>query len=74
MKRIILAVLVLYVGAYAVFRTVNAAPYPFFGKTYVIYPHDQRWLYVLFRPMAYADDWLTGMGAYIGPHTDPDGN
>jgi len=52
--------LVLYVSAYAVFRTVNATPFPFLGKNHLIYEHNQRWLYVLFRPMAYANDGLTG--------------
>ena len=68
MKRAILSLLVLYVGAYVVFRTISAEPNPADGKTYVIYPEDPRWLYLAFRPMAYADDALTGTGAHIGPH------
>ena len=74
MKRIILILLVLYFSGDAVLRTVNAEPNPADGETYVMYREDQRWRYMLFRPMAYADDWLTGMRTHIGPHTDPDGN
>ena len=36
------------------------------GREYVLY--GSHAVYLLFRPMSYADQALTGTGAHLGPH------
>ncbi|HEX8829729.1 MAG TPA: hypothetical protein VF705_01100 [Longimicrobium sp.] len=66
---ILLAGLLLaYVAAYAALRATRTERWERDGRLYVIYPAGARPLYYVFRPVAYADQALTGTGAHIGPH------
>ena len=72
MRRLILAlmaVLLLYLGTYAVLRTAWTEMSED-GRPHVIYPNNHAWIYYLFRPMAYFDEALTGRGSHIGPLWD----
>lgn len=37
------------------------------GKTYVIFP-ENKVLYILFRPLSYVDNKITGIDFHIGQH------
>ncbi|MEM7211022.1 MAG: hypothetical protein AAF479_03865 [Pseudomonadota bacterium] len=65
-----LIVVVVYVFAYVFFRLMNTEVWSEDDRPYVIYPKDNRLIYLLFRPASYADALLTGMGTHIGPHQE----
>ena len=70
MKRslfILLALVVIYVGSYAWFRSAHIERWDRDGRDYVIFPQ-QPALYYLYRPLTYFDARLTGMRFHIGPH------
>lgn len=66
--RLGLFALVLYLGFYVRLRNQWKEVWDKDGKSYVIYPADSTWVYHLFRPMGYADAWMTGTGSHLGPH------
>ena len=68
MKRLLLVVIVVYLVAYVAFRSMNAEVWETDGNSYVIYPSEPIAIYYLFRPLSYADAYLTGMRTHIGPH------
>jgi hypothetical protein len=70
MMRVLIFLLVLYVGGYVGFRLASVETWERDGHQYVIFPKDQvgTALYYLWRPLSYLDDALTGTGAHIGPH------
>lgn len=70
MKRIILGLIIVYFGSYLGFRAANSETWTRNGQTYVIYPEGGRILYMLWRPLAYLDQALTGTGSHIGPHAE----
>jgi hypothetical protein len=57
-----------YLAAYGGFRATHMEMGPRDDRAYVIYPEGAVALYYLFRPMAYADAALTGVGSHLGPH------
>ena len=57
-----------YCASYLFFRTLNIEVWDQDNRAYVIFPEDGRIVYLLFRPLSYADAALTGTGAHIGPH------
>jgi hypothetical protein len=70
---LLVSLFVAYLGGYAVLRATRTERWDRDGREYVIYPAGARSLYYLFRPVAYADQMLTGTGAHIGPHQPPTG-
>jgi len=62
------ALAVAYLAGYVVLRATRTERWERDGRLYVLYPAGARPLYYLFRPIAYADQALTGTGAHIGPH------
>lgn len=68
MKRFLVVVVLIYLVAYAAFRSMNAEVWEQDGNSYVIYPREPIAVYYLFRPLSYADAYLTGMRIHIGPH------
>ena len=67
-KRLIVALIILYPLSYAGFRALNTEVWSEDQKAYVIYPEKPLLLYYVFRPLSYLDGYLTGMGSHIGPH------
>ena len=65
---LLLAAAALYLAGYAWLRATRTERWARDGRTYVIYPAAAKPLYYLFRPVAYADQAMTGTGAHIGPH------
>lgn len=55
-----------YVAAYAGYRQTRIERWDRDGREYVLY--GSHAVYLLFRPMSYADQALTGTGAHLGPH------
>jgi hypothetical protein len=72
MKRVLIALLVVYFAGYAVFRTVNAETWAKDNQVYVIFPASTlgKAAYYVWRPLSYLDARLTGMGFHIGPHQE----
>lgn len=70
MRRLLLLALVLYVAGYAAFRQTHVETWEKDNASYVIFPEGDvgRALYYAWRPLSYADQRLTGVGAHIGPH------
>jgi hypothetical protein len=68
--KLIVVLLVIYVGAYAAFRQVRQEVRQADQKTYVIFPSGSlgQALYVVWRPLTRADKALTGIRTHIGPH------
>lgn len=66
----VLLLIVLYLACYVAFRAMNSEVWEADGQSYVIYPENGRFIYLLWRPLAYADAMLTGMGSHIGPHLE----
>ena len=57
---------VLYLGAYLWYRSTHTEIWARDGQRYVIF--GSRASYYFYRPVAYADGALTGIGFHIGPH------
>ncbi len=68
MKRIVMAVVVIYLLGYGALRLLNAEVWDRDGHTYVLFPKSPIALYYIYRPMTYLDSALTGMRFHIGPH------
>ena len=68
MKRLLLAVMVLYVLSYGLFRSMASEVWAKDGNTYVIYPQSPIAVYYVFRPLSYLDVYATGTRSHIGPH------
>jgi hypothetical protein len=68
--KLLIVLLVIYVGAYAVFRQARQEVRQADQRTYVIFPSGSlgRALYYAWRPLSRADKSLTGMRTHIGPH------
>lgn len=67
--RIVILVLLVYTGAYLVFRKSHIETWERDGQAYVIYPEGYgQILYYVWRPLSYLDSTLTGMRFHIGPH------
>jgi len=67
--RIAAIALLLYVGAYVVFRQSHAEIWDRDKRAYVIFPESYgRPLYYAWRPLSHLDTALTGMQHHIGPH------
>jgi hypothetical protein len=69
--KLLIVLLVIYVGAYAAFRQVRQEVWQTDQKTYVILPSGAvgQALYYVWRPLSRADRALTGMRIHIGPHS-----
>ena len=63
-----LAAIVVYVGAYLIYRTLHVETWPQDGHRYVIVPAGHAVVYYFFRPAMYLDGLATGMRFHIGPH------
>ena len=57
-----------YLATYGAFRATHLERYERDGRYYVLYPEGATWLYYLYRPLAYADGAITGVGTHLGPH------
>src|SRR5712691_12190476 len=71
MKRFLTIVgvaVVLYVAAYAGYRTMRTQVWAEDGRPYVIV--SSRAVWYLFRPLTRLDAAATGMGSHLGPHRD----
>lgn len=68
-SRLVLLLLVIYVGLYIMFRSAHIETYSKDNLNYVIYPAED-YIYKLFRPLAYVDEMLTSTGSHIGPFHD----
>ena len=70
MRRLLLLALVLYVAGYVAFRQTHVETWEKDNASYVIFPEGDvgRALYYAWRPLSYAAQRLTGVGAHIGPH------
>lgn len=66
--KIVTILVLVYLASYAVFRVMNTETWEKDGRNYVIFPENNRFLYLTFRPLSYLDAALTGTGAHIGPH------
>jgi hypothetical protein len=68
--KLLILLLVIYVGAYAVFRQVRQEVWQTDQNTYVIFPSGSlgQALYYAWRPLSRADKVFTGMRTHIGPH------
>lgn len=68
--RVILLVLgAMYLLGYAWLRATSTEVWDRDGRPYVIFPAGAAApLYLLYRPLSYLDQALTGTGAHIGPH------
>jgi hypothetical protein len=71
-KRIILALLVMYIGGYFAFRSTNAETWAKDNQVYVIFPDTSlgKIAYYIWRPLTYIDAAALGMRFHIGPHQD----
>jgi hypothetical protein len=72
MKRILLALILIYFGGYATFRATHAETWAKDNKVYVIFPDTSlgKMIYYAWRPLSYLDARLTGMNFHIGPHQE----
>ena len=61
------ALVIVYIGSYAWFRSSHVQRWDRDGRDYVIFPQ-QPALYYLYRPLTYFDARLTGMRFHMGPH------
>lgn len=70
MRNTLLMLLVLYVGSYIGFRQTHIEVWDKDKASYVLFPETDfgRALYYGWRPLSYADQRLTGVGAHIGAH------
>ena len=68
--KLLIVLLVIYVGAYAVFRQARQEVWQTDQKAYVIFPSGPlgQALYYAWRPLSRVDRALTGMRTHIGPH------
>ena len=57
----------LYFLSYIWLRQSHSEVWEKDGKTYVIFP-ENKILYLLFRPVSYVDDKITGIGFHLGQH------
>jgi hypothetical protein len=64
---ILVALVIVYIGSYAWFRSSHVERWDRNGRDYVIFPQ-QPALYYLYRPLTYFDAQLTGMRFHIGSH------
>jgi hypothetical protein len=64
---ILIALVIVYIGGYAWFRSAHTQRWGRDGHDYVIFPQ-QPALFYLYRPLTYCDARLTGMRFHIGPH------
>lgn len=62
----LLALALLYVGAYSAYRATHTEVWSLDGKPYLIFGSSLG--YYFFRPLSYVDGGLTGMNFHIGPH------
>ncbi len=70
--RWLLIILAVWVGSYAVYRSLNQEVWAADERTYVILPAGPGVaLYYLWRPLMLADAASTGMNFHIGPHQSP---
>jgi hypothetical protein len=60
------ALVVVYVLSYGGFRQTHTEVWERDSNAYVIFP--SAGLYYAYRPLTYADAFLTGMRFHIGPH------
>ena len=60
-------VLFLYLGGYLMLRLLFTESHTD-ELDYVIFPKDKPVLYYVFRPLSYADEYLTDMRSHLGPH------
>jgi len=66
---ILVAALLIYTGAYLVFRQSHIEVWERDKQAYVIFPEGSgSALYYAWRPLTYVDSTLTGMRFHIGPH------
>ena len=66
---ILVAALLIYTGAYLVFRQSHIEVWERDKQAYVIFPEAAgSALYFAWRPLTYVDSTLTGMRFHIGPH------
>jgi len=67
---LVVLLLAIYAGSYAVFRQTNQEVWPKDKQTYVMFPSGAlgQALYYAWRPLSYADSTLTGMRFHVGPH------
>ncbi len=70
MKKLLIALIILYASSYSYFRAANAQEWAKDKQTYVIYPATPagQALYYLWRPLSYLDKAVTGRGTHIGQH------
>lgn len=59
--------LFVYLGAYLMLRFLFVSTHTD-GMNYVVFPDEKPALYYAFRPLSYADEYLTGMRCHLGPH------
>jgi hypothetical protein len=65
----VVVALLLYIGAYAVFRQSHVETWERDKQAYIIFPEAYgRPLYYAWRPLSYLDTAMTGMQHHIGPH------
>jgi hypothetical protein len=68
---LLVVALVLYVGSYLLFRQSHIEVWQHDHLPYVIFPAGYgTTLYYLWRPLAYLDGKVTGIGSHIGPHRE----
>ena len=67
---LILVAAITYLGGYVWFRETQTKTWSRDGRQYVIYPRNLpgKALYYAWRPLAWADQALTGRGSHIGNH------
>jgi len=68
MKKTIFVFIILYLLSYGLFRTLRSEVWAEDNNTYVIYPSSPIALYYAYRPLAYIDGLVTGVGTHVGPH------
>lgn len=70
MRRVLIALIVIWIVGYIVFRQVRTEVWTKDNHAYVIFPTGNVGLalYYLWRPLSYADGALTGKRFHIGPH------
>jgi hypothetical protein len=70
MRRGLVLLLVLWVGAYVAFRQTHIEVWQKDNNAYVLFPAGDAGLalYYVWRPLSYLDNALTGMRFHIGPH------
>jgi hypothetical protein len=68
MRKVLVALIVAYLAAYAVFRQTHVEVWEKDKRAYVMFPLGSPWLYYAFRPISYVDGLATGMRFHIGPH------